>query len=95
MLRRIILSIWTLAAVAILAACGNTTTPQASSPTKSAAAPPARTVAPAATLAPSPVATASTAATAATIPEGTTQEGYHVRGQAAAPVTLVMYSDFL
>jgi hypothetical protein len=29
------------------------------------------------------------------IPQGLTPEGYHELGRADAPVTLVMYSDFL
>jgi protein-disulfide isomerase len=33
--------------------------------------------------------------TTASIPDGLTPEGYHILGRADAPVTLVMYSDFL
>ena len=82
----------------LLAACG--ATQQAGGPTPTA--PP--TAAPAATSAPSaaPAATSAPTVAAATaapeqagVPESRTPEGYHVLGRADAPVTLVMYSDFL
>ena len=55
-----------------------------------ASVPAAATRAPSATSA-APAPTNSTAA----IAEGLTPEGYHFLGRADAPVTLVMYSDFL
>jgi hypothetical protein len=45
--------------------------------------------------APSATAAAPAPTTSAAIAEGLTPEGYHFRGRADAPVTLVMYSDFL
>jgi hypothetical protein len=97
-----------LFALGMLAACGTASGPAAIAPTSrpantpalspatavappTAAAPaaPAATQ-PASTAGPAPEATATEA-----IPEGLTAEGYHQLGSAEAPVTLVMYSDFL
>jgi hypothetical protein len=41
------------------------------------------------------VATQTTATGQPAIAQGLTPEGYHMFGRADAPVTLVMYSDFL
>jgi len=92
-------------ALMFLAACGNL--PAGSAPTAAVTAthlatePPtvAATIAPTAaeTQLPSPAPTANTAQAgdSAAIPDSVTQEGYHVLGRPDAPVTLVMYSDFL
>jgi protein-disulfide isomerase len=45
--------------------------------------------------APTTTLAAPTTAPASGIPEGVTAEGYHYLGRPDAPVTLVMYSDFL
>jgi hypothetical protein len=42
-----------------------------------------------------PTAGAAEPAASRAIPESLTPEGYHVLGRPDAPVTLVMYSDFL
>jgi protein-disulfide isomerase len=42
-----------------------------------------------------PTAGAAQPGAAVAIPDGLTPEGYHILGRADAPVTLVMYSDFL
>jgi hypothetical protein len=42
-----------------------------------------------------PTAGAAEPGATAAIPESLTPEGYHVLGRPDAPVTLVMYSDFL
>jgi hypothetical protein len=86
--------LWLLALLALLAACGNATIPQAAAPPQPTAAPPQPTAAPAATQPAAPTAMPSSVAAAA-IPEGLTPEGYHLLGRADAPVTLTMYSDFL
>ncbi len=65
-----------------------------SAPSAAPAATSAPSAAPAATSAPT-VAAATAAPEQAGVPEGRTPEGYHVLGRADAPVTLVMYSDFL
>lgn len=70
----------------VLAACGQ---PTAVAPT----AAPTTAVAPSA--APSTAASPAAASGFATIAQGRTTEGYQVLGAADAPVTLVMYSDFL
>ena len=92
----------------LLAACGATQQAGGPTPTAPPTAAPAATsapsAAPAATSAPSaaPAATSAPTVAAATaapeqagVPESRTPEGYHVLGRADAPVTLVMYSDFL
>jgi protein-disulfide isomerase len=105
MLRRTMIYLWAVLMLTVLAACGGDATP--ASPAATASAPPTRAPAaatPAPTAASLPAATAApTTASAAqpessgaaTIPEGLTPEGYHMRGNPDAPVTLVMYSDFL
>ncbi len=94
MFRRMYPRLWLLALLALLAACGNATIPQAAAPPQPTAAPPQPTAAPAATQPAAPTAMPSSVAAAA-IPEGLTPEGYHLLGRADAPVTLTMYSDFL
>ena len=106
MFYRFMLRLWAVLALGLLAACGSQPTPASPAPT--AAAPPTR--APAApttaaviraTSAVSQVPAAPTAGaaqpvgSAAAIPDSLTPEGYHVLGRPDAPVTLVMYSDFL
>jgi hypothetical protein len=94
--------------VAVLVGCGNVNAPAAQTgPTAGAppTAPPPATAAQAPATAVAPAATRPASATAAQPPaptagqsglsEGLTPEGYHYLGRADAPVTLVMYSDFL
>ena len=100
MLRQLYLRAWALLALLLLAACGGASgSAPTAAPALQATPAPAATqpaTAPAAPTAP-PQPTVGSAPTAgqAGIPEGTTSEGYHVLGRADAPVTLVMYSDFL
>jgi protein-disulfide isomerase len=108
MIYRIMLRCWAVLLLGVLAACGSQPTPASIAPTAAAppptrapAAPPtvAALIAPTAAVAQAP-ATAPSAATAqpgnaAAIPSSLTPEGYHVLGRPDAPVTLVMYSDFL
>ena len=89
----------------LLAACASQ--PQAASPAPTAGEPTRAPVAPTAAAVSAPTAAAvsaptaaasqplATAAADAAIPNSLTAEGYHVLGRPAAPVTLVMYSDFL
>jgi len=107
MFNRVMLRCWAGLALALLAACGSQPIPAGPVPT--AAAPPTRTpAAPTAAAVIAPTAAPSqmpevapTAGAAqpenpaAAIPEGLTPEGYHMLGRPDAPVTLVMYSDFL
>jgi len=106
MFNRVMLRCWAVLALALLAACGNQPNPAGSGPT--AAAPqPTRALAPtaAAVSAPTaagtqpslaaPTASAAPAGDTAAIPTSLTPEGYHILGRPDAPVTLVMYSDFL
>jgi protein-disulfide isomerase len=94
-----------LALIGMLAACGNANVPAAgiapsaarpgSQPTPqpiATVALPAASGPAAATVAPTKIAPATAGAA---IPQGLTPEGYHFRGRADAPVTIVMYSDFL
>jgi hypothetical protein len=106
MLRRTLLYLWAALALGVLAACGGEPVP--ASP--AATTPPDTRVpnAPTAAAASAPTlgvsASPAAAATAVAepqvpgggaVPEGLTAEGYHRLGRPDAPVTLVMYSDFL
>ena len=97
---------WAVLMLGILAACGSQSIPAGTVPT--AAAPPTRALAAptaAAVIAPTvagtqaldaaPTASAAQPGDVAAIPDSRTPEGYHVLGRPDAPVTLVMYSDFL
>jgi protein-disulfide isomerase len=106
MYRHTTLYLGAIAALSVLAACGGasedaSSAPTAASPTRAlASSPPAPVATPtAATLAATVSAPTAAAAQAVTgemaIPQGLTPEGYHTLGRADAPVTLVMYSDFL
>ena len=107
--RRIRLYLWAVLALGLLAACGSAGAPGAPAPTAispslvpnlppPATAPPVTAVPALAATQPAHV-TAATQPSAATgepsIAQGLTPEGYHVLGNTDAPVTLVMYSDFL
>jgi protein-disulfide isomerase len=107
MFNRVIVRCWAVLMLGILAACGNQSIPTGTAPT-AAALPPTRALAAlptgAAVIAPTVAGTQAPAPTAgaaqpenpaASIPDGLTPEGYHVLGRPDAPVTLVMYSDFL
>jgi protein-disulfide isomerase len=103
--------IWALLALMFLAACGNQPAAPAPTvaapPAPTTAAPPTRAPTGLATAAVAPAAAgtqvptvahtgaASPEASAAAIPDSLTPEGYHMLGRTDAPVTLVMYSDFL
>jgi protein-disulfide isomerase len=106
---RIRLYLWAVFALGLLAACGSasapgTPAPTAISPSRVPNLPPPAT-APSMIAAPALAATQPAQVTAATQPTATTgepsiaqaltPEGYHVLGNTDAPVTLVMYSDFL
>jgi protein-disulfide isomerase len=107
MFDRAMLRCWAVLMLGILAACGSQPIPASPAPT--AAAQPTRApvgptaaavIAPtaAASQAPAAAPTASAAQagnSAAAIPDSLTPEGYHMLGRPDAPVTLVMYSDFL
>jgi hypothetical protein len=105
MIKHTFVRLWALLALGLLAACGNASAPAAVAPTAARSAtlspsPSPSAPAPAATRLGSTSAPAlPTAAPAATatgaIPAGLTAEGYHQLGRADAPVTLVMFSDFL
>ena len=102
MLRRAVTYSWTVLLLGVLAACGSNAVPAGPAPTavQPTREPAVAAVVPTAIVAQAPAAgTAAAAPTAspgaATIPEGLTPEGYHVLGRPDAPVTLVMYSDFL
>jgi protein-disulfide isomerase len=102
MFDRAMLRCWAVLALGLLAACGSQPSPASPAPT--AVRPPA---VPAAATAVAPTAAASQATAAAptagaaqpgapaAIPNSLTPEGYHILGRPDAPVTLVMYSDFL
>ena len=96
MFNRVVLRCWAVLALALLAACGNQSSPAALAPT-AAAPPPTRASAAPPTVAAvsAPTAGAVQQGDAAAIPSGLTPEGYHMLGRPDAPVTLVMYSDFL
>jgi hypothetical protein len=106
MIRRITFWIWALLMLNTLVACGNVSAPAGALPTATAATPPATAMPATAASNPTAQSTPATANTAiaaqpsagtaeSAIPEGLTPEGYHELGRADAPVTLVMYSDFL
>jgi protein-disulfide isomerase len=80
MMYRAMLRCW-----AVLAACGSQPSPASPAPTAGLSQ---------ATVA-APTAGAAQPGAAAAIPDSLTPEGYHVLGRPDAPVTLVMYSDFL
>ena len=103
--------IWALLALVFLAACGNqpaALAPTAAAPpVPTAAGLPTHAATALATVAVAPTAAgtqvptvaptgaAQPEASGAAIPESLTPEGYHTLGRPDAPVTLVMYSDFL
>ena len=100
------LRFWPALMLSLLVACGSQPSPASPAPTAAAqptlalAAPTAAamiapTAAPSQTPAAAPTAGAAQPGAAATIPDSLTPEGYHVLGRPDAPVTLVMYSDFL
>jgi protein-disulfide isomerase len=106
MFDRAMLRCWAVLVLGLLAACGSQPSPASPAPT--AAAPPTRppaaptaaaVIAPTATAsqipAAAPTAGAAQPGNSAAIPESLTPEGYHILGRPDAPVTLVMYSDFL
>jgi protein-disulfide isomerase len=106
MFRRTMLRIWAVLVLGLLAACGSQPIPAspaptaAAQPTRAPAAPTAAAViAPTAAASQAPAAAPTSDAAqpgdAAAIPDSRTPEGYHVLGRPDAPVTLVMYSDFL
>ena len=98
---------WAGLALVLLAACGSQPIPASPAPT-AAAPPPRAPAAPTAAAVNAPTAVPSQVPAAApttglaqpenpaaAIPDGLTPEGYHMLGRPDAPVTLVMYSDFL
>ena len=98
------LRFWMVLMLGLLAACASQPSPTATAPT--ATAPTRAPVAPTAAAVSAPTAAGSQATAAAptadaaqpdaaAIPNSLTPEGYHVLGRPDAPVTLVMYSDFL
>ena len=104
MFNRLVLRCWAGLALALLAACGSQPIP--ASPAATAGGQPTRAPAtPTAVIAPSaavsqapsaaPTAGAAQPGNDAAIPDSLTAEGYHMLGRPDAPVTLVMYSDFL
>ncbi|HEU5097608.1 MAG TPA: hypothetical protein VFU22_01095 [Roseiflexaceae bacterium] len=107
MLRPTLIRLWAVLMLTTLAACGGQAAPASpattaaqptqapANPSPAAATEPAAATSPAATAAPTAAAAQADSSGAAIIPEGLTPEGYHMRGSPDAPVTLVMYSDFL
>jgi protein-disulfide isomerase len=105
MFNRVMLRVWAVLALGLLAACGSQPSPAnpaptAAEPTRAPAAPTAAvmsapTVAVSQATAAAPTAGAAEPGVTGAIPESLTSEGYHVLGRPDAPVTLVMYSDFL
>jgi hypothetical protein len=107
MLPRTLIRLWAILMLTALAACGNNVAPASPAataaqptneplaPSAAATAAPTAAGAPAATAAPTAAAAEPQSSGAASIPEGLTPEGYHMRGSPDAPITLVMYSDFL
>jgi protein-disulfide isomerase len=105
MFDRSMLRLWAVLAMGVLAACGSQPLPASPAPTAAtaiaptAAASQAPVAAPTAGAAQAPVAAPTAGAAqpgnSATIPDSLTPEGYHMLGRPDAPLTLVMYSDFL
>lgn len=107
MLRRTLIRLWVVLVLGTLTTCGSEPTP--ANPAATAAQPTSAPVATSAAATDAPRAAGSQAPTAAptaaasqpessgaaAIPEGVTPEGYHMLGRPDAPITLVMYSDFL
>ena len=93
MIHRAMLRCWAVLMLGLLAACASQPSPAGPAPT--AAEPTRAPVAPTVALAQAPAAATAGAAAGAVIPNSLTPEGYHVLGRPDAPVTLVMYSDFL
>ena len=104
MFRRAMLPCWAVLMLGLLAACGSQPLPASPAPTS--VAPPTRApAAPTAVIAATAAGSQATAAAptsgaaqpgnSAAIPDSLTPEGYHMLGRPDAPVTLVMYSDFL
>ena len=103
MIYRATLRCWAMLMLGLLAACASLPSPASPAPT--AAEPTGVPVAPPTAVVSAPTAavsqpttaapTISTAALGDAIPTSLTPEGYHVLGRPDAPVTLVMYSDFL
>ncbi|MFQ3661949.1 MAG: hypothetical protein SNJ69_06095 [Chloroflexaceae bacterium] len=101
MVDRHAIAVIVVAMVAWLAACGGPSASEA--PTPSPPAPSATATAPPPVASPpgaAPTPTLGAAAGAPNevypgVPRSRTREGYHLLGNPEAPVTLVMYSDFL
>ena len=101
MFDRAMLRCWAMLMLGLLAACASQ--PNTASLAPTAAEPTRAPIAPTAVAVHVPTAAASLPSTAPTaaaatdgaIPNSVTAEGYHVFGRPDAPVTLVMYSDFL
>jgi hypothetical protein len=93
MFDRSMLRLWAVLAMGVLAACGSQPLPASPAPTAATA------IAPTAAASQAPVAAPTAGAAqpgnSATIPDSLTPEGYHMLGRPDAPLTLVMYSDFL
>ncbi len=99
MIHRTMFRLWAVLMLGVLAACGNQPTSAGTVPTAATqptvAALSAPTAAGSQAPAAAPTAGAAQAGDAVAIPSGLTPEGYHMLGRPDAPVTLVMYSDFL
>ncbi len=101
MVDRHAIAVIVVAMVVWLAACSGPRGSEA--PTPSPPAPPATATAPPSVASPpgaAPTATPGAAASTLSevypgVPRSRTPEGYHLLGNPEAPVTLVMYSDFL
>ena len=102
MFDRAMLRCWAVLMLGLLAACAGQQ-PNTASPAPTAAEPTRAPIAqtavavkvPTAAASPPSAAPTAAAATDGAIPNSVTAEGYHVFGRPDAPVTLVMYSDFL
>ena len=100
MLLRAMVRCWAVLMLGLLAACAGqplpaSPAPTAAEPTRAPATPTGVVSVPTAAASQAPAAAPSAAASSGAIPNSLTAEGYHVLGQPDAPVTLVMYSDFL